>query len=166
MITIGIDPATSCGYAVLDNNGDRITSGAWQLGGRDAHDGKRWTALYDNMTRLMGRFANCPNIVTTQLAYERVEAHGGARGGRAYQSGASAGHNYGGCVAVIGLVCEHYGVPYTSLPVATAKRAAGKGSLSKVAMVTAATRRWQLPERPGEDEADALWIAEALRTLR
>ena len=160
MIYIGIDPAIHCGWAILASDGERLSSGTWDLGGRDAHDGARWSRLQTEIQSVL--FSILPEPV--KLAYERVEAHGGARAsGESYRSGASAAHNYGGLVAVITMVCHERGVPYRAIPVATIKRAAGKGNLSKPAMITAAKRRWRMAERPGEDEADALWIAESLR---
>jgi len=167
VIFIGIDPATHCGWAVLAEDGERLGSGTWDLGGRDAHDGARWARLDYVLGCLLRELGIDPGIAPPEpvsLAYERVEAHGGARAsGESYRSGASAAHNYGGLVAVITMVCHERGVPYRAIPVATVKRAAGKGNLSKPAMITAAARRWRMAERPGEDEADALWIAESLR---
>ena len=159
---LGIDPGINCGFAVLDNDGTIVSSGVWTLPGKDAHDGARWLHLYDVLS---GMIALWPEI--DLLAYERVEAHGGARAdGRSYQSGASAGHSYGGLVAIITLVAAQRSIPTIALPVASIKRTAGKGNLSKVAMVTAAVRRWGLDRRPEPDEADALWIAETARLGR
>ena len=156
---LGIDPGIHCGFALLNDLGEVVSSGVWVLPGKDAHDGARWHNMYE---LLKGMIDLWPPV--DLIAYERVEAHGGARAdGRSYQSGASAGHSYGGLVAIITLVAAQRGIPTLALPVAQIKRTAGKGNLSKVAMVTAAVRRWGLERRPEPDEADALWIAETAR---
>ena len=90
----------------------------------------------------------------TALAYEEVRRH----------AGTDAAHVYGGIVAQVSAECEEVGVPYEAIPVGTVKKAAtGNGSASKESMVGAANARWGI-EVETDDEADALWIADSLRT--
>ena len=86
------------------------------------------------------------------LGYEEVARH----------AGTTAAHVYGGLVAVITSVCEERGVPYSGQPVASVKRhATGKGNAPKPAMIGAALASWGV--YVGDDEADALFVADALR---
>lgn len=88
------------------------------------------------------------------LGYEEVRRH----------VGTSAAHVYGGIIAVITSVCEERGVPYQGQPVGTVKKlATGKGNADKNAMMRAAHARWSGYTSSNDNEADALWIAEAMR---
>ena len=147
-IYIGIDPGTNCGWAVLDATGARIASGVWDLKPR-RHEGGGM------------RYLRCRSYFEELLAgrgmvivgYEEVRRH----------AGTTAAHVYGGIIAQIGSICEARGVPYAAHPVGTVKRlATGRGNASKAMMVAAARERWPLFDG-GNDEADALWIAEAAR---
>jgi Holliday junction resolvasome RuvABC endonuclease subunit len=147
-IYIGIDPGTSCGWAVLDANGKRIASGVWDLKPR-RHEGGGMRYL-----RCRGYFeALLAGRGMVVVGYEEVRRH----------AGTTAAHVYGGIIAQIGSICEAREVPYAAYPVGTIKRlATGKGNASKALMKAAARERW--PRFAGEhDEADALWIAEAAR---
>lgn len=89
----------------------------------------------------------------TVLAYEEVRRH----------AGTSAAHVYGGLVSAFTALCEEREVPYQGQPVGTVKKlATGKGNASKAAMIAAAEERWSVACE--EDEADALWVADALRS--
>ena len=102
------------------------------------------------------------------IAYEEVRRH----------MSTDSAHSYGEIVCVVKLVGEGKRVPFTSIPVGTIKQmATGNGGASKVDMVRAANKRWNLglvvksTKRKGvvvedtddDDEADALWCAECLR---
>jgi Holliday junction resolvasome RuvABC endonuclease subunit len=156
MTVIGIDPGTACGWALLAADGSRIGSGTWDLRPR-RHEGGGMRYL--RARRMLAELLDAagPDVV---LAYEEVRRH----------MGVDAAHVYGGIVAQVAALCEERGVPYRGVPVGTVKKAAtGNGSASKGAMVEAAGVRWGGVEARhasvafGEDEADALWIAEALR---
>ena len=70
-------------------------------------------------------------------------------------AGVDAAHAYGGWLAILTAWCEHHGIPYAGVPVATIKRhATGKGNAVKAAVVAAVRA---LGFAPGDDnEADAL----------
>jgi len=145
---IGIDPGTSCGWAVLDEHGARLDSGAWDLRSR-SHEGGGMRYL--RARRHLCDLLDCYPRAT--VGYELVRRH----------AGTSAAHVYGGLVATVQAVCEERGVPYTGLPVGSVKlHATGHGAASKGAMRAAATGRWGVT-CDTDDEADALWIADALR---
>lgn len=87
------------------------------------------------------------------VGYEEVRRH----------AGTSAAHVYGGLIAVITAVCEEREIPYQGQPVGTVKKlATGKGNASKTAMVRAAEDRWSMTVSD-DNEADALYVAEATR---
>jgi Holliday junction resolvasome RuvABC endonuclease subunit len=150
-IYIGIDPATSCGWAVLDASGARVESGVWRLATkRHEGAGMRYERLRVHTEALLRRHRGDGPVL---LAFEEVRRY----------AGTSAAHVYGGIVAIIMAECERQGVPYSSIPVGQAKQVAtGKGRASKDEMVAAALDRWSV-EVETDDEADALWIAETLR---
>lgn len=69
--------------------------------------------------------------------------------------GVDAAHAYGGFLAQLTAWCEHHGIPYQGVPVATIKKfATGKGNADKVAMVAAMVERGHAPA--DDNEADAL----------
>lgn len=153
---IGIDPGSACGWAVLDHDGSRMASGVWNLSpGRHEGGGMRFVRL-DRYLRELLKASPEPLV-----GYEEVRRH----------LGTDAAQIYGGIVATITRVCEEFGVPYRGVPVATVKRTAtGKGNAHKDDMVATAMAHWYLSGNgryeqgsPAEDEADALWVAEALR---
>jgi len=154
MIIIGIDPATACGWALLRaSDGNRLASGQWDLRSR-RHEGGGMRFL-----RFRGWLGDCIQTArgagdgSVAVAYEEVARH----------RGVAAAHVYGGLVAQLQEICETAEIPYTGIPVGTVKRlATGKGNASKGMMIAAAHRRWS-HHTESHDEADALWIAEALR---
>jgi Holliday junction resolvasome RuvABC endonuclease subunit len=147
---IGIDPGTHCGWAVLDAAGNRLASGTWDLSSsRHEGGGMRYVRMRRYLREMLDTF---PDGV---LAYEEVSAH----------RGTAAAHIYGGIIALLAEECEARGLPYSGIPVATVKRhATGKGNSDKVAMVAAARGRWG--EVADDNEADAIWIADAVRAGR
>lgn len=147
---IGIDPGTSCGWAVLTAAGERVASGVWDLSSR-RHEGggMRYVRARRYLVELLAAFQ------PQALAYEEVRRH----------RGISAAHVYGGIVATVAAVCEEAALPYMAIPVGTVKKTAtGKGNAIKGEMIAAACRRWA-PAEPftSDDECDALWIAETWR---
>ena len=145
---IGIDPGTKCGWAVLDADGNRVESGTWDLKPR-RHEGGGWRYVRLR-TYLDELFMMWPD---SQLAYEEVRRH----------MGTDAAHIYGGIVATVSAYCEDRPTPYVGIPVGTIKRhATGKGNAKKEQMMEAAGERWHWP-MADDNEADALWVADALR---
>ena len=149
MTLIGIDPGTACGWAILDSSGGRIASGTWDLRPR-RHEGGGMRYL--RVRQYVEALLSTP-VGVRALAYEEVRRH----------AGTDAAHVYGGIVAMIAAVCEERKVPYMAIPVGTVKRhATGKGNAPKEMMVSAASEHWAC-EPCDDNEADALWIASALR---
>lgn len=141
---IGIDPGTQCGWAVLDENGNRLASGTWDLSSR-RHEGggMRYVRLQSHLRELFDAYH--PAVVF----YEEVRRH----------LGTDAAHVYGGIVSHIAAFCEGRTTPYSGIPVGTVKKyATGKGNAQKDAMIAATVARW--PDWRGDDnEADAIWVA-------
>ncbi len=145
---VGIDPGTKAGYAVLDADGDRLASGTWDCAIRRGEgDGWRIVRFGRHLTDLLQLYA--PRVV----AYEEVRRH----------AGTGAAHVYGALVGQVMRICEERSIPYAPVPVGTVKRTAtGRGVAPKEEMIRTATLRWS--HSPWDDnEADALWIAEAVR---
>lgn len=151
MIYIGIDPALSCGWAMLNDGGQRIDSGVWNLK-HDAGEGEgmRYVKMRKHLGELLNRAGDVDPLL---LAYEWVPHH---------QSNASA-RSYARLTGVLLEQCEMSHVNYTKLTVSEIKQAAtGKGSATKAQMIEAARERWEVTCAT-DDEADALWVAEASR---
>jgi crossover junction endodeoxyribonuclease RuvC len=146
---VGIDPATACGWALLTDGGARVASGVWDLKSR-RHEGGGMRFL--RARRMLIELLDGREI--RAVGYEEVRRH----------VGTSAAHVYGGLVAVITSVCEERGIPYQGQPVGTVKKmATGKGNASKADMVRAAAARFGGYDSGDDNEADALFIAEAMR---
>lgn len=183
---IGLDQATLCGYAVLDEAGGRVASGVWNLAPREGQGAGfrfvRFVGLFRKLREDHG--------LTGQNAIVMYEqSFSGQRGGDGAMHVSGAEIN-GGLVAHIQYQCEVAGIPYWPIHYATVKKfATGSGSAAKLRMVQAANSQWhldlpftvpelgamtrgknpkpKLPTFPGgsDNEADALWIAYAgLRT--
>lgn len=144
MRILGIDPGTSCGFAVLED-GKRVASGVWDLSPKRFEGGGM---RYLRFERLFSEALPGVQLV----AFEEVRHH----------AGTTAAHVYGGIVAVLQTVCEKDALKYYAIPVATVKKTAtGKGGAGKPAMVEAANKKWLLGlTEADDDEADALWIAQ------
>lgn len=169
-VVVGIDPGTACGWAILTMDGARVGSGVWDLAAR-RHEGggMRFLRLRKYLDALADSEAICA------VAYEEVRGH----------QGVDAAHIYGGIIATLAAWCEELAIPYQGQPVGTVKKlATGNGAAGKVKMVETANNQWDmnipicaqtLTAKDGKDttvysfpgggdnEADALWIAEALR---
>lgn len=147
---IGIDIGTACGWGLISPDGRRLASGEWDLKAR-RHEGGGMRFL--RFGRLLTELLEGQQVEA--VVYEEVRRH----------MGTDAAHVYGGLVAHLQVVCETKGVPYAGIPVGTVKKAAtGKGNAGKEAMVEAARRAWPgLAADLGDNEADALWVAEAWR---
>lgn len=148
MTVLGVDPATRCGWALLDGDGARIASGVWDLSAkRHEGGGMRFLRLDRYLAEVLD--GHQPTVV----AYEEVQRH----------LGVDAAHVYGGIIAAIGRLCEARSIPYQGQPVGTVKKlATGKGNADKEAMIKAAERQWKI-KVADDNEADALWVAETLR---
>lgn len=149
MRILGIDPGTSCGWAIWTEEAGIIAAGTWDLSPR-RHEGggMRFVRLRRHLEELL-------SSGKLLIAYEEVRRH----------LGTDAAHIYGGIVATVQSCCEESGRPYMAIPVATVKKVAtGAGNAKKEAMVEAATDRWphvldQVKDSEKNDAADACWIA-------
>jgi len=143
---IGIDPGTNCGWSLLDGP-TLVASGVWGLkGGRHEGGGMR----YLRARRYFEELITNNNIQA--VAYEEVRRH----------QGVDAAHIYGGIVGQITALCEENNIPFSAIPVKTAKKiATGKGNASKEEMIEAANNQWNL-QLTDDNEADAIWMAYAL----
>ena len=142
MRILGIDPGTSCGWAVL-SKGEHVASGVWDLKPR-RHEGGGMRYL-----RLDAYLREALSGVGA-VYIEEVRRH----------AGTSAAHVYGGILATVQKRCEAQGIPYASIPVGTVKKAAtGRGNASKALMIAAAQKEWPTVEIEDDNHADALWIA-------
>jgi Holliday junction resolvasome RuvABC endonuclease subunit len=146
---LGIDPSTSCGFAVLHPNGERVQSGAWNLKpNKHEGDGARFLKLHD---RLDGLYTTWPRIA--RVSYE-VPGHMKTQA------------NYLACYGLTTHVeswAERNGLEYVGFAPAEVKRAAGlKGNAEKPEMIAAAEHLWSPHAVGSDDEADALFVALAL----
>lgn len=151
---LGIDPATKCGWAVLNEEGKRLYSGVWDLK-RGPHEGGgmvfvRFEKLFREMLGQGQPWEwDRPIVVAFEKQANRF---------------AGSAHIGLGIIAHIERICEDLGVPYTGVAFSTVKKVAtGKGNASKEQVVQAAIERWELPDTLTDDEADACWIAETVR---
>ncbi len=154
MTILGIDPGTSCGWALV-RDGRRVASGVWDLRPR-RHEGGGM------------RYLRARRMLVEVLEGQRVDAVGYEEVRR--HLGVDAAHVYGGIVAALTAELEERGIPYRGIPVATVKRiGCGRGNGDKAAMVaafrasTSPTMGVLGPEPETDDEADAYFVALALR---
>lgn len=146
---IGIDPATHCGWAILDQAGQRLQSGVWDL---SASRTEGSGMVYLKFEKLFRSLLDLPFYDGYRVGYEQqINRFAGA-----VQPSA-------GIQAAICRICEEQGVPYQGLAFSSVKKVAtGKGNSPKAAMILAAEEHWR-ETMLGADEADALWVAETLR---
>lgn len=149
MMVLGLDPSTSCGFAVLRGTGVRVQSGAWDLAKLDGEgDGAPFRKLHDRLDGLLRAF---PKI--TRVAYEVP--------GRMNTQA-----NYMRCYGLAAHVeswSDRNDLEYVGFAPAEVKKAAGlKGNAEKPEMIAAAERLWAPHSIEFDDEADALFCALAL----
>jgi Holliday junction resolvasome RuvABC endonuclease subunit len=139
---LAIDPGTSCGFA-LGNNQGVITSGVWRLApARGESPGVRYLRLRGYLEDVRKAFPDL-NVV----AYEQAHHRGGA-----------ATEYATGIVTHIQSWCAEHNLEHLSIHSATVKRyATGRGNADKAAMV-AAGRKCFKPTTVLDDEIDALWL--------
>jgi Holliday junction resolvasome RuvABC endonuclease subunit len=146
MTTLALDLATTCGFAILREDG-RIVSGAQSFAprtvkGEKERPGARWVKFRAWLVELHQAHQ------LTAIAYEEVNFIGGPGGAYAVQV-------YGGFVAVMQHFCEGFRIPYAPHGVGVIKQAwTGRGNASKDDMVA---RCRELGFKPIDDnEADAI----------
>ena len=149
---LGLDPGTAFGWALLDASGKRlIASGTWDLRVRTGEGGgMRFLRLRSLLRTVIS------DSRPVAVGYELVRRH----------AGTVAAQVYGGMTATLTAVCDEIGVSYHPVNVADPKRVAtGKGNAGKPAMLAAARAKWPGTAIATDDEADACWIAEVVRSL-
>lgn len=143
---LGIDTSTSCGWALLSNDGRRVQSGTWDLAPSKVDgSGVRFTRLHDHLDALRRTW---PRI--THVAYEVP--------GRMHTQA-----NYLACYGITTHVeswAERQGLEYCGFAPAEVKNAAGlSGNAKKHEMIEAAEARWAPYCFATDDEADAMFVA-------
>lgn len=147
MYILGIDPGTSCGWALF-LDGKHVSSGVWDLKPkRFEGGGMRFLRMRSYLKQMHG------NGMLSAIGYEEVRRH----------AGTTAAHIYGGIVGQIEAFCEEQSpkIPYKGIPVGSVKkRATGKGNANKDAMIDSAIKEFGFAI--DDNHADALWIARCL----
>ena len=123
MKIVTFDLGTNTGIATLEEDG-KITSTCINLSPKkDEKPGVRFNKFY-NLVKSTITGADL-------VVYEDVCGHG--------RDGLYAAHLYGGFKAIVLLLCEEYGIEYTSIHTGTLKKAiTGKGNAKKDEMINAA----------------------------
>jgi hypothetical protein len=155
-VVVGIDQARECGYAVLDLDGLRVDSGTWTLA--KAKDdprsvGARYDALIGNVAALV-RWCERRQMIVRAIAYEDV-------GAQAMRSLTNM-RQLNGYIAAVEIAAHRAFVRTVPVATPTVKKTAGRGGATKEYMIWAAEDRWD-QDMADDNEADALWTAEAAR---
>jgi len=148
---LAIDLGTKCGYAVITGR-KLVASGQWRLAVRkDGERGDRWASFTEHLTQHVRTYK--PRVI----AYERVRRH----------VGTTAAHVYGGFLAMLELnALTMPGVEWLPIEVPLWKKATtGKGNATKADVRAYVDKLYKITAR-SEDEADAIAIATAARTMR
>lgn len=156
-VYVGVDPGQRCGWGVVLGR-DRVRSGVFDVRPKKSKKNPKpkgyWYAKFVEKITAMIEGLEAEGMMPYAIAIEKVMAH----------KGALAAHEYGAIVGLVKFVAFQKNLPVIMIPVGHIKRyATGMGNASKEAMIDAARAKWGfLPS--GDDEADALWVAEAART--
>jgi Holliday junction resolvasome RuvABC endonuclease subunit len=154
MKILALDLGSLTGWALRAADGS-ITSGTtefkndrWQGGGMRFLRFKHWLTEMNSIA-----------AEVELVAYEQVRRH----------AGVDPSHVYGGWLAILGVWCEHYRIPYQGVPVGTIKKyIAGKGNADKPAVINAIRARGFNPADDNEADAIAilLWAIETAGGIR
>lgn len=150
LYSIGIDPGNSCGWAVLDNEGGLVASGTWSLTrAKGDGQGMRFVRFERLLKELLASYPDA------QVGYDLIQPYGSGDAKAMYYK----------VVGRMEACLDELDVPYAGVrPTEYKKLATGRGNASKEQTVAAAQVRWPgLDEDMKDDEADALWMAEAIR---
>ena len=148
MNILALDPATSCGFAVL--SGNEIISGTWDLSiRRDESAGMR-------LLRLKGKLNEIQKASPLDLLVFEAARNAGPR----MQGALVVQSELQGIIKAWG---EEHEIPYRGYsPTAVKKHATGKGNANKQAMIDAAKKKFG--EIKDDNQADALWILDLARS--
>lgn len=147
---LALDLGTKCGLCAMNPAGKVIASATIDMSPKTGDRwGHRFLAFRTSLETFLHGFQ--PSVI----AYEDVRRH----------VATDAAHIYGGLLAVLEMTALAWDLPTCPIGVGTIKKAAtGKGNADKTAMAVAASRKWPGLEIFDDNQADALWIAEACRT--
>lgn len=139
---LGIDPATQCGWATL------FYAGTWDLRTKSGESvGMKWLRFKAELSQ------TCRLLPIKVIAYERP---GGQHVGPMLHQAELIG--------VLKLFAEERGIEYRAYSAAQIKKfATGKGNANKEAMMAACVTRLGFEPRDN-NEADAMWIFELLKS--
>ena len=137
---LALDLGTTTGWALRSADG-RIASGTQSFKpGRFEGGGMRYLRFRRWLTEMK---SSADGI--GEIHFEEVRRH----------LGVDAAHAYGGFLATLTAWCEHYGIAYSGVPVATIKRhVTGKGNATKGEVIAAVQRLGYASA--DDNEADAL----------
>lgn len=139
MLCLSLDPATTTGWALFNDDCERVGSGAWNL---PKDHVKRVCAMREHLAQMASQYDG--EIVA--VFYEepnRIRSHAQARVAFALET-------------VIVLACDRYDWLLRGVNATQIKAEAGHGRNEKVDMERAAME--QFHRRVSHDEADALWL--------
>lgn len=150
MTILALDLGTRCGVCVMDDAGNVVLSGTHDFSpGKKDRWGRRFLAFQAMLGKLLATY--CPDVI----AYEDVRRH----------LATDAAHIYGAMHAITEMEALTWEIPTRPLGVGVIKKAAtGRGNADKTAMAVRASRKWTTLDIADDNQADALWIAEACRT--
>lgn len=149
MAFLGLDLGGKCGYALLDVDGSRITSGVWNLGKRSPESLHKFK---DSLSFLVATH------VPIVLCYEKVNM---------YHLGKQAAHAYGGYESIAWVIAVEFRIEILTVTVQRLKKlATGFSNAEKDEVGAAALQKWNHVTLD-DNEADALYAAEygRLQTL-
>jgi len=147
---LALDLGTKTGVCVMNRSGIPIFSGTWDL---SRYAKERWGARFNEFRYKLECALNSYKI--DLIAYEDVHRH----------LATDAAHIYGGLLALVEMTALTWDMPTSPIGVGIIKKAAtGRGNADKTAMAVRASRRWPDLDIKDDNQADALWIAEACRT--
>jgi len=151
MKILALDPATACGWAYMDTDGEFHTSGVWDLSiKRDESRGMR-----------LIRFKSKLIEIHDKLGIE-VVAFEAARNAKASMQGALV--TQAEIQGVWKNWCDEHGIDYSGYsPSEIKKHATGNGNANKEKMIVAAQAKFGA-QITDDNEADALWILDMVKT--
>jgi Holliday junction resolvasome RuvABC endonuclease subunit len=142
---LGIDPATSCGWAVGDYGpgaAGLTASGTWDLSIGNRHPGDRFLALRAHAARVIETYRP-----VRLICYENP-----------FHRGAAATASHHGLVATLQLIAAERGIEVLGVNTMTLKKhGGGHGRADKEVMVRNARAAFGRTPRT-DDEADAMWL--------
>jgi Holliday junction resolvasome RuvABC endonuclease subunit len=146
---LAIDLGQHCGWCLRQPDGS-LEAGTWELKPKNSTSpmGEAMATLEE----LLDGAIKHASIV----AYEQVRRH----------EGVDAAHWYGAILGRLLQSCWSHGVKAVPISVQHSKMTAtGKGNANKQAMLAAARDRWPTVPIKGDNQADAMWIAETAAEL-